>query len=332
MIVLGIETSCDETSIAIYNNKKKMLLNEIYYKINIAKRYGGTVPELSSRDHNKKILAMILLVLKKLNLKLKELDVIAYTKGPGLIGSLLVGATLAKSLALSLNIPSIGINHLEAHVLINKLYNKDLVFPFVSLIVSGGHTLLLQAYDYLNFKLIGETIDDSAGETFDKIARLLNFKSISGKNIEYISNNRNFSNYNFPKSLIKKGCFDFSFSGIKTFTKHLLRRKITHHDFDIANFVYNFQNTIIKIISYKCLSVLRHTKCKNIVLAGGVSSNKQLRKELINISDSLDVKCYITPIKYCTDNGAMIAFSGFLKYSKGIIDKDFSIDVFCKKY
>jgi len=330
MIILGIETSCDETGVAVYNSNTGFFIDKIYSQINISKKYGGTVPELSSRDHTKKLLSLILLTLKESNIKLKDITGIAYTKGPGLTGSLFTGTSLAKSLALSLNIPAIGINHLEAHILINMLYNKSLDFPFIALLISGAHTAFIKVNSFDDYILMGETIDDGIGETFDKISRLLKLKHIGGKYIENISNsNKKFYNYNFPKALMNKNCFDFSFSGLKTSVSNKIYNENLNFK-DIPNFAYNFQNTLIKIVSKKCINILIKTKITSLVIAGGVSANKQLRKELIIITDSLGVKFYLSPIKFCTDNGVMIAFCGYIKFKMKKMDKELCIDVFHK--
>ncbi|HFL8824079.1 MAG TPA: tRNA (adenosine(37)-N6)-threonylcarbamoyltransferase complex transferase subunit TsaD [Candidatus Azoamicus sp. OHIO1] len=327
MIILGIETSCDETSVAIYDTKKKVIFENTNSQIKIHNKYGGTIPELASRNHIKNISKLFILTMKKSKIILKDINLIAYTYGPGLIGSLFIGASFGKALSYSLGIPSIGINHLEAHILIAFLYNKDLKFPCLALLVSGAHTMFIKVLNYHNYELIGETIDDGAGETFDKISRTLNFRYYNGVSIEKASLiNKRFCNYNFPKPLGKKDNLNFSFSGLKTAIINKIRSDfINKRDFNTV--AYNFQSTIIKTISRKCKLAIKITNVKSLILAGGVSANKSLRKELFNLSNSIGVKMYTSPLRHCTDNGTMIAFTGYIKYIDKKFDKNFYLNV-----
>ncbi len=323
LIILGIETSCDETGISIFNNKDGILSEYIFtQKIHI--KYGGTVPELASSDHLKKIFNIIFFVSKKAYIKITDLNIIAYVKGPGLKGPLFIGASVAKSLSLFLNIPAIGINHLEAHILINLIFNINLKFPGLTLLLSGGHTMLLKLLNYKKLKIIGETLDDSVGETFDKVARLMKLSPITGLSIEKkIQYKFIYTKLNLAKFLRRSNCNNFSFSGLKS---EILR---LNNKVDKLNLLYNFQNTVINIFTVKCRKFLYCDKSiKCIILAGGVSANKELRLALLNLTEEFNIDLNFLPKKYCTDNGTMIAFLGFIKNYDGFFDLKLNIDVF----
>ncbi len=322
LLILGLETSCDETAISLFNNTKG-ILSEYIFTQKCHTHYGGTIPELASRDHLKKIFNIILFVLKNINININTINVIAYTKGPGLKGPLLIGASVAKALGCFLKIPVIGVNHLEAHILLNFIYHKNIKFPALIILVSGAHTILLQMINYDKFILFGETLDDGVGEAFDKIARLLNLNPANGASLEKkLPYKFNYINLNLSKSLQKSNCYDFSFSGLKT---EIYRKK--NHKTNISNLLYNFQNTIIDMINYKCKKILHYYNITSIILAGGVSANQSLRLSLLNLTDAFNIMLYVLPNRYCTDNGSMIAFLGFIKINDGLFDKLLSIDV-----
>lgn len=326
LIILGIETSCDDTGISIYNNANGILSEYIYNQTSHIK-YGGTIPELASRDHLKRLMKLILLTLKKADLSLDDINCIAYTKGPGLNGPLLIGATIGKSLSYALKIPSIGINHLKAHIAILFPFGKKIVFPSLVLLISGAHTLLLKMLDFECFYFIGGTLDDGVGETFDKIARSLNLIPMNGVSIEkQSSNDFKFINLRFPQPLSKQS-LNFSFSGLKTSVINTVKISNINPE-SKSNISYNFQNTIIKMIIDKCRTILNKESFKSILLAGGVSSNKELRLAVSNIAESLHINIYLSPKKYCTDNGSMIAFLGFVDFVMGKYDNNFFIKVF----
>lgn len=326
LITLGIETSCDETAISIYNNKDGILSEYVYSQTSHTK-YGGTVPELASRDHVKKILNLMIFTLKKANINICEINGLAYTKGPGLSGSLLIGSSFGKALGLSLSIPTIGVNHLEAHILTSFIFNKNIEFPCLIILISGAHTMLLKMNNYKNLILFGGTLDDGAGETFDKIARSLNLSPLNGKSIERISSQHfDFNNLKLPQSFYKSKCYNFSFSGLKTRILNIINNSIINTDVK-ANIAYNFQNTIIKTLINKSKYILKNHLIKSILLAGGVSSNKELRLAFSNFTLSLNIKVYFAPLKYCTDNGTMIAFLGFVKLLENAVDKNISIKI-----
>lgn len=324
MIILGIETSCDETGIAIYDSKCGILF-EYTYSQNIHKLYGGTVPELASKDHLKKIIKLILFTLKKIRLTISDINCISYTIGPGLKSSLFIGIVIGKTLSFALNIPAIGVNHLKSHIAIAFLFNRCIKFPVLILFLSGAHTFILEMNNFDRYIILGQTLDDSVGETFDKIARSLKLIPNNGKKIEkYANKNKYFSNLNYPKSYCYSNNFDFSFSGVKS----AVIRDISNRDLTVKNKIniaYNFQNTLIKIILDKCVKLICDKKYKIIILSGGVSSNKELRLSLNNYAYLFDVKFCTQPIKYCTDNGAMIAFFGFIKFSDNIFDRNLNI-------
>lgn len=326
MIILGIETSCDETGIAIYDNLKGTI-SEYTYSQKVHTAYGGTVPELASNDHLKKIFKLIFLTLKFKNILISDLNLIAYTIGPGLKSSLFIGILVSKTLAFSLNIPSIGINHLKAHIMISFLFNKLISFPSLVLFLSGAHTFLIEMNDFDNFFIIGKTLDDSIGETFDKVARALKLIPANGKTLEYVSKNHFiFLNLNYLNSCYFGINLNFSFSGIKSAViRHI--NKLSLNENDIRNISYNFQISLVRLICNKCLILFLSNKYKCLLLSGGVASNIYLRKSLKNYSYIFNIKYCTQPIKYCTDNGVMIAFLGFIYINRNFFDYDFSIVV-----
>lgn len=326
LIILGIETSCDDTAVSIYNNKNGILFEYIYNQTSHIK-YGGTVPELASRDHLKKLLKLILLTLKKVQLSFNNLDCIAYTKGPGLNGPLLIGATFGKSLGYIFKIPTIGVNHLKAHIYISFLFNKKIKFPCLVLLISGAHTFLLNMTNFEYIFYLGSTLDDGIGETFDKVARSLNLNPISGISIEKSAEDIiKFENLKFPQPLSKYSS-NFSFSGLKTSVINTIKTLDITKDFK-SNISYNFQNTVIKMIINKCKIILMKSSFNSIILSGGVASNKELRFAVSNLAESLNLDIYLPPKKYCTDNGSMIAFLGFISLVAGKYDTNFFIKVF----
>jgi N6-L-threonylcarbamoyladenine synthase len=322
LLILGIETSCDETGISIFKNKQGILAEYIFTQ-KIHAKYGGTVPELASRDHLNKIFNIILFTLKKTKITLNDINFIAYTKGPGLKGSLFVGCSVAKSLSLFLNIPVIGVNHLEAHIIICLAFNSNLKFPCLTLLISGAHTILLEMINYKELKFFGETLDDGVGEIFDKIARLFNFTPATGISIEKnITCKFNYSKLELAKTLRKNKLYNFSFSGLKS---EILR---LNENIEKFNLIYNFQNTIINIFYNKCKNYINNNNIQSIIIAGGVSANKELRLALQNLSEEYDINFHSLPKKYCTDNGSMIAFLGFIKIYDGYYDRNLNIGVF----
>lgn len=328
MIIVGVETSCDDTCVAIYDTKSGILCEKKHNQAKLNKKYGGTVPDLASISHFEKLLKLFLLNIKESKITLKKIDLIAYTKGPGLISSLFLGVSFSKSLSFSINKPCIGINHLEAHILISAYYNKNIEFPVLALMISGANTMLIKILNFGSYEILGKSIDDSAGEVFDKISRILNLKYNSGLYLENIAKiKRKYESYSFTKMKVKKIGLNFSFSGFKTNVSNTIK-SLSILNYKKHNIAYNFQNTIIKIISNKCYEVLKNFTFKSLILAGGVSSNMALRKELYNISNYFGVKMYCVPKRHCTDNAMMIAFLGYLKYKSKIINKNLYIEAY----
>lgn len=322
MIILGLETSCDETGIAVYNSFNG-IISEYTYTQQIHSQYGGTVPELASKDHFKKILKLILFTLKSKKLVFTDLTCIAYTSGPGLKNALLIGVTFGKIIAFSLNIPSIGVNHLKSHIIIALLFNKLFDFPILVLFLSGAHSFLLEMINFDEFFILGKTLDDSIGEVFDKISRSLKMVPSNGKMIEKFSKKKfRFINKHYPKQY--NNTHDFSFSGIKSAVIRDISSSVILYN-DICNISYNLQNTLIKIVFNKCFNLLSSGKYKYFILSGGVSANKELRLLFKNYSYLFNLKFFTQPIKYCTDNGAMIAFLGFIRINNNFFDKNFNI-------
>lgn len=325
MIILGIETSCDETGIAVYDNFNGIVCKYTYsQKIHYV--YGGTVPELASDDHLKKIFKLIFLTLKLEKILLRDINLISYTIGPGLKNSLLIGIIVGKSLSFALGIPSLGVNHLKAHIMISFLFNEKIEFPSLVLLLSGAHTFLIEVNDFDNFFILGRTLDDSIGETFDKISRCLNIIPSNGKTLEFISKKDClFSGLGFFNSCYFSTNLNFSFSGIKSAVIRHINKLQYIANKDLCNISYNFQSTIIRLICIKCLNLFFIKKYKCLLLSGGVAANSYLRKSLKNYSYIFDIKFCTQPIEYCTDNGVMISFLGFIYFNKNVFDYNFDV-------
>lgn len=313
MLVLGIETSCDETGLAIYSDAEGILAENIYSQVDLHEKYGGVVPELASRDHVRKCLPLIRQTLDEADIALSDLDGIAYTAGPGLVVALLVGATLGRTLAWSLGIKSAAVHHMEAHLVAPMLEQQAPKFPFVALLVSGGHTMLVHVEAIGRYRIIGESRDDAAGEAFDKTAQLLDLKYPGGPEIQKLAMRGQSGNVVFPRPMTDSQNLEFSFSGLKTAVQVKLKRTeniTSQHRADIAR---AFEEAVVDTLAIKCQWALEATKCRRLVLAGGVGANLKLRKRF----DSLDADVFYPSLKLCTDNGAMIAYAGFLRLSAG---------------
>ena len=309
MNILGIETSCDETGIAIYNTEKQSIISEqLFSQASKHAEYGGVVPELASRDHLIKIIPLIKLTLEEAKLEFNDLDGIAYTAGPGLRGPLLIGASMAKSLAFSLKIPSIGIHHMEAHLLINLLEDPAPKFPFLTLLISGGHCLLINAKELGSYDIVGQTIDDAVGEAFDKVSKLLELGYPGGPLIEKLAKSGDSSAFSFPRPMTNKDNLDFSFSGLKTAVFYALKDTKVINKQIKANIAASFQDAVADTLLIKSKKALEETKQNELVIGGGVASNKYIRKKLVE--GLKDNKIYFPPLERCTDNGAMVAFAG----------------------
>tara|TARA_Y100001936_G_scaffold93656_1_gene92231 strand:- start:899 stop:1900 length:1002 start_codon:yes stop_codon:yes gene_type:complete len=309
MNILGIETSCDETGIAIYNTEKQSIISEqLFSQASKHAEYGGVVPELASRDHLIKIIPLIKLTLDEAKLEFKDLDGIAYTAGPGLRGPLLIGASMAKSLAFSLKIPSIAIHHMEAHLLINLLEDPAPKFPFLTLLISGGHCLLINAKELGSYDIVGQTIDDAVGEAFDKVSKLLELGYPGGPLIEKLAKSGDSSAFSFPRPMTNKDNLDFSFSGLKTAVFYALKDTKVINKQIKANIAASFQDAVADTLLIKSKKALEETKQNELVIGGGVASNKYIRKKLVEGLEGN--KIYFPPLERCTDNGAMVAFAG----------------------
>ena len=309
MNILGIETSCDETGIAIYNTEKQSIISEqLFSQASKHAEYGGVVPELASRDHLIKIIPLIKLTLDEAKLEFKDLDGIAYTAGPGLRGPLLIGASMAQSLAFSLKIPSIAIHHMEAHLLINLLEDPAPKFPFLTLLISGGHCLLINAKELGSYEIVGQTIDDAVGEAFDKVSKLLELGYPGGPLIEKLAKSGDSSAFSFPRPMTNKDNLDFSFSGLKTAVFYALKDTKVINKQIKANIAASFQDAVADTLLIKSKKALEETKQNELVIGGGVASNKYIRKKLVEGLEGN--KIYFPPLERCTDNGAMVAFAG----------------------
>ncbi len=339
MLILGIETSCDETGVALYDSELGLIGERLYSQISMHVNYGGVVPELASRDHVRKLIPLIDDLLESSNNALKQLDAIAYTQGPGLAGALLVGAMVAKTLALTLSIPAIGVHHMEGHLLASMLDERPPEFPFVALLVSGGHSQLVLAKSLGQYELLGESLDDAAGEAFDKAAKMLGLPYPGGPAIaEKADTFRNQYKDSaeevliFPRPMTNKPGLDFSFSGLKTFTLNtILKHKENLTEEVIANIAHGFEEAVVQTIAIKCARALKQLDVNTIVLAGGVAANKRLRQYLpSHLNEKLEgkVNIHYPAMKYCTDNGAMIAYAGYLRLAKGLpADSNLEVDI-----
>ena len=315
MLILGIESSCDETGLALYDTKEGLISQALHSQVDLHADYGGVVPELASRDHVRKITPLTRLVLKDANKSLSDLDGIAYTAGPGLMGALLVGASFAKSLAWSLNIPSIGVHHMEAHLLaplIETTNAPDL--PFIALLVSGGHTQLVHVKALGDYKILGESLDDAAGEAFDKTAKLLGLGYPGGPKIAAKAKFGDPTRFKFPRPMTDRPGLDFSFSGLKTFALNTVHNNSPLSEQDKADIALAFELAAVDTLTIKCKRAIDQTRVKHLVIAGGVSANTRLREKL---SSSLSAQVIYAPLELCTDNGAMIAYAGALRLKAG---------------
>ena len=318
MIVLGIESSCDETGIALYDTNRGLLSHALHSQIAMHQEYGGVVPELASRDHVKRALPLLRETLDKAQMNIADIDAIAYTPGPGLAGALLVGASVACGLGLALDKPLIGIHHLEGHLLSPLLASQPPEFPFIALLVSGGHTQLMRVDGVGKYSLLGETLDDAAGEAFDKSAKLLGLDYPGGPAISKLALSGDPLVHQFPRPMLHSKDLNFSFSGLKTAVLTAVKKypeALTEND--KANVARGFVDAIIDVLVAKCQTAMKQTGLKRLVIAGGVGANQQLRAALNAAANSSNPKkrfqVYYPELEFCTDNGAMIAFAGAMR-------------------
>ena len=324
MKVLGIETSCDETGIAIYDGNSHQIISEKLFS-QAAKHsdYGGVVPELASRDHVKKLIPLLSETIKESGINADALDGIAYTAGPGLRGPLLTGAALAQALALGWEIPCIGVHHMEAHLLINLLEDPAPSFPFLTLLISGGHCLIIRADNFSEYKVLGQSRDDAVGEAFDKVAKLLGLGYPGGPKIEELATRGDPNAFDFPRPMTKESHLDFSFSGLKTAVLYSFRSEKNPSDTFKADLAASFQEAVADTLFLKSQLAIAQNGLDQLVIGGGVASNKYIRKRLIEGLQGN--KIFFPPINRCTDNGAMVAVTGHYRLSKKNISNDIVI-------
>jgi N6-L-threonylcarbamoyladenine synthase len=330
MLILGVESSCDETGLALYDTERGLLSHALHSQVAMHEEYGGVVPELASRDHIRRALPLLEQVLAQAGAQVADVDAIAYTQGPGLAGALLVGASVACSLGLATDKPVLGVHHLEGHLLSPLLASDPPEFPFVALLVSGGHTQLMRVDGVGQYTLLGETLDDAAGEAFDKSAKLLGLGYPGGPAISRLAEFGDPLAYQLPRPMLHSKDFNFSFSGLKTAVLTVVKNQAANIcEQDKANIARGFVDAIVDVLTSKCVKALKHTGLKRLVIAGGVGANRQLRESLNAAAASKKFKVYYPELEFCTDNGAMIAFAGAmrLRINPHAAQRDYSFNV-----
>ncbi|WLI88314.1 tRNA (adenosine(37)-N6)-threonylcarbamoyltransferase complex transferase subunit TsaD [Massilia sp. R2A-15] len=334
MIVLGVESSCDETGLALYDTQRGLLSHALHSQVAMHEEYGGVVPELASRDHIRRAIPLLEHTLAGAGMKLSDIDAIAYTQGPGLAGALLVGSSIACALGLATDKPVIGVHHLEGHLLSPLLASEPPAFPFIALLVSGGHTQLMRVDGVGQYTLLGETLDDAAGEAFDKSAKLLGLGYPGGPAISRLAEFGDPNAYKLPRPMLHSKDFNFSFSGLKTAVLTVVKNheeKVIANicEQDKADIARGFVDAIVDVLTAKCVSAIRHTGLKRLVIAGGVGANSQLRASLNAAAAKKKFKVFYPELEFCTDNGAMIAFAGAmrLQINPDAAKKDYSFNV-----
>lgn len=313
MLVLGIESSCDETGIAIYDTDKGLIAHTLYTQVELHAQYGGVVPELASRDHIRKLTPLILQTLEESGIHRQQLDGIAYTAGPGLIGALLAGSSVARSLAYALDIPAIGVHHMEGHLLAPMLEDTKPDFPFICLLVSGGHSMIIRVDGIGQYKLLGDTLDDAAGEAFDKTAKMLELGYPGGPNVSNLALKGDATRYKFPRPMVDRPGLDMSFSGLKTFTLNTWNAAVKADDASEqtkADICRAFELAVADTLRIKCKRALEQENLNRIVVAGGVSANREIRSQLDALMQKRKGETFYPRLEFCTDNGAMIAYAG----------------------
>jgi N6-L-threonylcarbamoyladenine synthase len=310
MIVLGIESSCDETGVALYDSEKGLLGHLLHSQVELHASYGGVVPELASRDHVRKLIPLIDELLVKTGLQRRDIDAVAYTRGPGLVGALLVGAAAASSLAWALDVPVVGVHHMEGHLLAPMLDSERPGFPFVALLVSGGHTQLVEVQGVGRYRMLGESVDDAAGEAFDKTAKMLGLPYPGGPELAKLAQQGDPDRFRFPRPMTDRPGLDFSFSGLKTFALNTWKDADVQDEKLKADICRAFEDAVIDTLAIKCRRALKETGIGELVLAGGVSANRRLRERMQLELQKLGGRAWYPQPQFCTDNGAMIAYAG----------------------
>jgi N6-L-threonylcarbamoyladenine synthase len=323
--VVGIETSCDETGVAIYDSDQGLLAHSLYSQIEIHEDFGGVVPELASRDHVRKTLPLIKECLAQTGAGLDQLDGVAYTSGPGLVGALLVGSAIGRSLAWTLGVPAVGVHHMEGHMLAPMLDETKPQFPFVALLVSGGHTQLVEVQEVGHYRLLGESIDDAAGEAFDKTAKLLGLPYPGGPELARLAEQGDPERFHFPRPMTDRPGLEFSFSGLKTFALNTMQQELgpengleqSAANQTRADIARAFEDAVVDTMVIKCRRAVRESSSSTLVLAGGVSANSRLRQRIKQAMDKEKVEVFYPRPEFCTDNGAMIAYAGWQRLKAG---------------
>lgn len=320
MLILGLETSCDETGVALYDTERGLLAHALFSQVDIHVEYGGVVPELASRDHIRKALPLLREVLAEAGCRAQDIDAIAYTAGPGLIGALMVGATLARSLAWAWGIPALGVHHMEGHLLAPMLEDERPAFPFIALLVSGGHTQLVRVDGIGQYRMLGESLDDAAGEAFDKAAKMLGLPYPGGPHIARLAESGDPQRFTFPRPMVNRPGLDFSFSGLKTHTLTTVaacREESGLTEQDKCDIARAFEEAVVGTLVIKCRRALEQEGLSTLVMAGGVSANRNLRAQLHKALGKVGAQVYYPAPQFCTDNGAMIAYAGACRLAAG---------------
>lgn len=324
MLTLGIETSCDETGIALYDAERGLLAHQLHSQVAVHAEYGGVVPELASRDHARRVTPLLHGVLADAGVSASDINGVAYTAGPGLIGALLVGAAFGRSLAWAWRVPALAVHHMEGHLLAPLLEPDPPAFPFVALLVSGGHTQLVAVQALGRYRLLGDSVDDAAGEAFDKAAKLMNLGYPGGPALSRLAEQGDPNRFQFPRPMTDRPGLDFSFSGLKTHTLVTLQ-KTAGTPQDHADIARAFEDAVADTLVIKCRRALQETGMRRLVVAGGVSANRTIRSRLQSMAEAHGGRVYFPRLAFCTDNGAMIAFAGCLRLMAGQRDADRAI-------
>ncbi|MFZ6863963.1 tRNA (adenosine(37)-N6)-threonylcarbamoyltransferase complex transferase subunit TsaD [Undibacterium sp. Ji67W] len=330
MIVLGVESSCDETGLALYDTERGLLAHALHSQIAMHQEYGGVVPELASRDHIRRTLPLLHQVISEAQIQKQDIDAIAYTQGPGLAGALLVGASFACGLGMALDKPILGVHHLEGHLLSPLLASQPPEFPFIALLVSGGHTQLMRVDGVGQYQLLGETLDDAAGEAFDKSAKLLGLTYPGGPAISKLAETGDPAIHQFPRPMLHSKDFNFSFSGLKTAVLTAVKKYPPDmSESDKANVARGFVDAIVDVLVAKCVTAMKQSGLKRLVIAGGVGANRQLRLALNAAAAKKRFQVFYPELEFCTDNGAMIAFAGAMRLKKNpaLATREFAFNV-----
>ena len=320
MLVLGIESSCDETGVAIYDSERGLLAHTLHSQIALHAEYGGVVPELASRDHIRYLLPLTEQVLQQAAVTKQDIDAVAYTAGPGLIGALMVGVSAGRAMAMALGVPAVAVHHMEGHLLAPMLEEHAPEFPFIALLVSGGHTLLAEVQGIGQYQILGESLDDAAGEAFDKTAKMLGLGYPGGPILAKLAEQGDASGYDFPRPMMNRPGLDFSFSGLKTFTLTTWQKAQQagqDNEQTKANIARAFEEAVVDSLMLKCRRALRQSSIKTLVVAGGVGANLRLRSSLKDMVAKEQAQLFYPRIEFCTDNGAMIAYAGCVRLMAG---------------